>query len=105
MKKSKHQKIKEHLESGRTITSWQAIQEYRVTRLSAIIFNLKKDGMRIESKDYAGKNNNGDSIRYTTYKYLDIVEDKEQLDMFSNKPKQFKRWLDTPPKLKKGDIR
>ena len=44
MKKSKHQKIKEHLESGRTITSWQAIQEYRVTRLSAIIFNLKKDG-------------------------------------------------------------
>ena len=105
MKKSKHQKIKEHLESGKTITSWQAITEYRVTRLSAIIFNLKKDGMRIESKDYAGKNNNGDSIRYTTYKYLDIVEDKEQLDMFSNKPKEFKRWLDTPPKLKKGDIR
>lgn len=105
MKKSKHQKIKEHLESGKSITSWEAIQEYNVTRLAAIIFNLKKDGMRIESKDYVGKNNNGENIRYTKYKCLDIIEDKDQLSMFSDEPKEFKRWLDSPPKLKKGDIR
>ena len=105
MKKSKHQRIKEHLESGKSITSWEAIKEYNVTRLAAIIFNLKKDGMKIESKDFTEKNGYGDIVKYTRYKCLDIVEDKDQLSMFSDEPKEFKRWLDTPPRLKKGDIR
>ena len=86
MKKSKHQKIKEHLQSGRSITSWEAIEEYRVTRLSAIIFNLKKDGMKIESKDYTKKNNLGQTVRYTEYKCLDIIQDKDQLSMCEENP-------------------
>ena len=49
-KKTKHQKIKEHLESGKSITSWEAIELYNVTRLAAIIFNLKKDGHEIETQ-------------------------------------------------------
>jgi len=99
MKKSKHQKIKEHLESGKTITSWEAIQLYNVTRLAAIIFNLKKDGMRIESKNHTEKNGFGDTVKYARYKCLDVVQDKEQLSIFTKKPKTFKRWLDTPPKF------
>ena len=50
--KSKHQKIKDHLQSGRSITSWQAIQEYNVTRLASIIFYLKKEGLLIENINY-----------------------------------------------------
>ena len=104
--KSKHQKIIEDLESGKTITSWEAIKEYNVTRLAAIIFNLKKDGMKIESKDYTEKNGYGDTVKYTRYKCLNIIEDRDQLDMFSNKPKEFKRWLDAPPVFdKKKHIR
>lgn len=104
-KKTKHQKIKEHLESGKSITSWEAIELYNVTRLAAIIFNLKKDGMKIESKDYSGKNSYGEFVRYTKYKCLDIIQDKDQISMFGDEPREFRRWLDTPPKLKKGDIR
>ena len=104
-KKTKHQKIKEHLESGKSITSWEAIELYNVTRLAAIIFNLKKDGMKIESKDYSGKNSYGEFVRYTKYKCLDIIQDKDQISMFGDETREFRRWLDTPPKLKKGDIR
>lgn len=105
MNKSKHDKIKEHLESGKSITSWEAIQKYNVTRLAAIIFNLKKDGMKIEKKDYSKKNNSGQTTRFTEYKMITNTEDNEQIAMFSKEPKKFRRWLDTPPKLKKGDIR
>ncbi len=104
-KKTKHQKIKEHLESGKSITSMEAIREYNATRLAAIIFNLKKGGMKIESKDYTEKNRFGDIVRFTRYKCIDVMQDKKQISMFTDSPKQFKRWLDTPPKLKKGDIR
>lgn len=34
--------IEEHLQEFGSITSWEAIQKYRATRLSAIIFNLRK---------------------------------------------------------------
>ena len=97
MKKSKNQKIKEHLQSGKTITSWEAIEDYNVTRLAAIVFNLKKDGMKIESKDFTEKNSNGETVKFTRYKCLDIAEDKSQISMFSEDKKTFRKWLDSPP--------
>lgn len=43
--------IKGHLNSGRSITSWDAIQLYRCTRLSGIIYYLKdKYDMLIKSE-------------------------------------------------------
>ena len=39
--------IKSHLLTKGNITSWEAIQKYNATRLSAIIFNLKRNGMDI----------------------------------------------------------
>lgn len=41
-KKSKSQLVLEHLQRKGSITSWEAIENYGATRLSAIIFNLKK---------------------------------------------------------------
>ena len=38
-----------HLIEKGSITSWEAIQEYGATRISAIIFNLRKRGMNIET--------------------------------------------------------
>jgi hypothetical protein len=46
---SKINKVKAHLENTGSITSWQAISLYRATRLSAIIFNLRKNGWNITS--------------------------------------------------------
>jgi|TARA_R100000084_G_scaffold103967_1_gene60219 hypothetical protein len=105
MKKTKHQKIKEHLESGKSITSWQAIQEYNVTRLASVIYYLKKEGLLIETKNITEKNSSGETVKYAKYKLLSVDKDNDQIGMFSSKPVEFKRWLDTPPKLKKGDIR
>ena len=36
-----------HLQMHGTITSWEAIQKFSATRLSAIIFDLKEDGHNI----------------------------------------------------------
>ena len=36
-----------HLTEQDSITSWEAIQLYKATRLSAIIFDLKEDGHEI----------------------------------------------------------
>lgn len=33
-----------YLQDYGSITSWEAIKEFGATRISAIIFNLKKDG-------------------------------------------------------------
>ncbi len=45
--KSQTEAILAHLERYGCITSREAIQEYGVTRLSAIIYNLKRDGYHI----------------------------------------------------------
>jgi len=39
-----------HLQEKKTITSWEAIQLYHATRLSAIIFNLKERGHLITTE-------------------------------------------------------
>ena len=39
---NKTRAVEEHLRRKGSITSWEAITNYRATRLSAIIFNLRK---------------------------------------------------------------
>ena len=49
-KKSQKDMILIHLQMYGTITSWEAIEKFRATRLSGIIFNLKEEGHNISSK-------------------------------------------------------
>lgn len=51
-----------------TITSWEAIREFGATRLSAIIFNLRKKGFVIENEWIETKNRYGDSVRFVEYR-------------------------------------
>lgn len=44
------QAVLDHLLSGKELSSIQAINLYGVTRLGAIIFNLKKEGYVINSR-------------------------------------------------------
>lgn len=48
-KYSKKNKVKNSLLSGNRITSMEAFNRFNVTRLSAIIFDLKKEGMKIKN--------------------------------------------------------
>ena len=57
-------KVLAHLQQEGSITSWDAIQLYRATRLSAIIFNLRKEGYNIKSK-----NESGEGSHWTRYTY------------------------------------
>lgn len=50
-KMNKTQKVLEHLQNKGTITSLEAIEHYGATRLSAIIYNLRKRGYNIQTVD------------------------------------------------------
>lgn len=48
---SQNNLILNHLLSGKSITSWDSIQLFRCTRLSARIWDLRHKGYRIEEVD------------------------------------------------------
>jgi len=61
------EKVKKHLKKRKTITSWQAITLYRITRLAAIICDLRKSGWAIESKKMKGKDEDGNATNFVKY--------------------------------------
>ena len=69
----KTKQVEEHLKSGNSITSWEAIYKYKATRLSAIIFNLRKkyiiDTIMIDD---------GDGCRFAKYVYRGAREDIDE---------------------------
>lgn len=73
---NKTQKVLDHLKNGKTITSWEAIQKYRATRLSAIIFNLKEKGYPIASSMVYDVDKDGNPVKYAEY-WMDKSYDKQ----------------------------
>ena len=67
-KESKTERVLEHLQHNGSITSWEAIEEYGATRLSAIIFNLRKNH-KIRSEDSTFTDRYGYQSTYTRYVY------------------------------------
>ena len=68
MKETKTLKVLNHLKKYGKITSWEAIEKYKATRLSAIIYNLRhKEGMNIESQNTFYKTEDGTTGSYATY--------------------------------------
>jgi hypothetical protein len=53
---SQIKQVERHLKKRKSITTWDAIQLYGITRLSALIFTLREDGYNIESKRIDDKN-------------------------------------------------
>jgi hypothetical protein len=43
--------IEKHLKEHKTITSWEAITRYRITRISALIYNLRQRGFDITTEN------------------------------------------------------
>lgn len=60
--------IKHHLMVHGTITSLEAIKEYGITRLSAVIYNLRHDeGMKITTTTQTAKARNGRPCNFAVY--------------------------------------
>jgi hypothetical protein len=67
-----------HLQNYGSITSWEAIKEYGVTRISAIIYNLREEGYSIETCYETAKNRYGDKIHYAKYVFHSKGGDYEE---------------------------
>ncbi len=60
------EKVLSHLEKYGVITSWEAIQRYRITRLAAIIKLLRDDGYQIDT-EMLSKKVGDETVRYAKY--------------------------------------
>jgi hypothetical protein len=65
--KNQYEAILYHLKTQNNITSWEAVKEYGATRLSSIIFNLRKNGYNIESIPEKTRNRFGNSVTFVKY--------------------------------------
>jgi len=59
--------VKAHLLKHKSITSLEAIEKYSATRLSAIIFTLRKKGFGIVTKDVTIKDRFNNNCVYGKY--------------------------------------
>lgn len=71
---TKTAKVLTHLKEHKAITSWEAIQLYGATRLSAIIFNLRHRGYQIENAWLQGEDRYGNASRYVRYELREVEE-------------------------------
>tara|TARA_R110001583_G_scaffold58672_2_gene174682 strand:- start:1685 stop:1960 length:276 start_codon:yes stop_codon:yes gene_type:complete len=67
--KSQSDAILWHLKTYGSITSYEAIKEYGATRLSAIIFNHRKEGYDIDSLPLTKKTRFGRNTTISKYIY------------------------------------
>lgn len=64
---SQKERVLRHLKDYGTITSMEAFIDYGITRLSAIIFNLRTEGYDIESHMIHKKNRYGEMSHFALY--------------------------------------
>lgn len=68
IKGAQTKRVLEYLQSGKTLTSKQAFDKWGITRLSAIIFNLRKNGYDISMTTDNGFNRYGEAVHWGVYK-------------------------------------
>ena len=73
-----------HLKTYKTITSWESIKEYGATRLSAIIFNHRKDSYHIDSTPIQVKTRFGRNTKIAKYVYVEPPETFLQSSLWQN---------------------
>lgn len=66
---TQEQIIMNHLKEHGTITSWEAITKYHITRLSEIIRRLKKQGVNIKAEQIY-EISGGQTKHYALYHYI-----------------------------------
>lgn len=64
---TQEQRVLKYLEKNGSITTMQAFEELRITRLSAKIFNLREQGIIIDNIRHSYKNQDGNTTQYVEY--------------------------------------
>lgn len=72
---NKTQAVLEHLKTHTGITSMEAIENYGATRLSAIIFNLRKRGYDIVNVDRECVDRYGHNCQFVEYRLKGILKE------------------------------
>lgn len=75
--KTKSNFVKQHLIEKKEITSLEAIKLFSATRLSAIIFNLRKQGYAITTTPIKIKDKYGNDCTFAKYKLLGLPKVKK----------------------------
>lgn len=73
--------VLKHLMDNGSITSMDAIECYGATRLSAIIFNLRKAGHRIDTVTEGGVDRFGHAMNYARYVYHPDEDSQDTLEI------------------------
>lgn len=68
---SQYDVVLNHLKKHKKITSYEAIYEMGISRLSGIIFNIKKDGYNISSKLVKVNNRYGGTAHVAEYTLIE----------------------------------
>ena len=76
-KKSQTSEIIKLLRKQGYITSFEAIERFGATRLSGIIFVLRKRGFGIETEMVQGKNRYGHITNYAIYRLIKDIADED----------------------------
>lgn len=66
------QAVLDWLKSGDSISSYEAFKELGVTRLSAIIYRLRRKGYSITSTDEKTTNRFGGTVTFSRYKLEEV---------------------------------
>lgn len=82
-KMTQEKAVLQHLKENGSITSWDAITLFGATRLSAIIYLLRKEGYEIETTDLTIKNRYGNTTTIAKY-----ILKGENIDMRVRKVKR-----------------
>ena len=72
---TKTQAVLQWLQTGASISSMEAIQSFGATRLSVIIFNLRKRGYNIETIRCEGTDRFGNKVQFARYYLRDSPVD------------------------------
>lgn len=67
MKNTQKDRILRHLQDYKSVTSWDSFTEYGITRLSAIIFILKKEGYEFTDEWISSKNRYNEKTQFKKY--------------------------------------
>lgn len=65
------QRVENHLKQNKSITSVEAFRLYGITRLSDIIFRLRKRGLIITSENVRKPNRFGDKCNFAKYRLME----------------------------------
>lgn len=75
-KTTQEDRVLRHLKEFGSITTWEAIKEYGITRLSAKIFDLRKQGEQIEKVTETGTNRFSEPTWWAKYIYVPAFNPK-----------------------------